>query len=75
MRAANSTPHEAQTTGEVEAEEQDEEEEEEEAGQEVDAGIRVEEAEEAHHNLIPVVVASATPSDFFQFTNEQQWIT
>lgn len=74
MRAANSTRNEAQTIGEVDAEEQDEEEEEEEAGQEGDSGIPVEEAA-VHHNLVPVVVASATPGDFFQFANEQQWIT
>lgn len=81
MRAANSSRNETQAIGEVPTEEQEQEEEDEDeeetAGQgevEGDAGIPVEEAV-THHNLVPVVVASATAGDFFQFTNEQQWIT
>jgi uncharacterized C2H2 Zn-finger protein len=80
LRANNSNQPDAQaeTAGENPAEEpEDEEEEEEERGgqAEGDPGeMPVEEAAPHHHSLVPAVVASTT-GDFFQFANEQQWIT
>lgn len=38
------------------------------------AAIPVEEPV-VHHTLVPVVVTPATANDFFQFTNDHQWIT
>ena len=79
MRGSNSNQPEAQaeTAGENPAEEPEEEEEEEEeerGGQaEGNPGMPVE-AVAHHHNLVPAVEASTT-GDFFQFANEQQWIT
>lgn len=77
MRAANSSQRAARA-GEIppgEHEEEEEEEEEEDTGDhgEGGTGIPVEEPV-THHNLVPAVVA-ATAGDFFQFSNEQQWIT
>lgn len=82
MRAANSNRNEVQTetAGEAPPEEREQEEEEDEeeerAGQsEIEnvTGLPVQETV-VHHNLVPVVSAT-TPGDFFQFANEQQWIT
>lgn len=82
MRAANSNRNEVQTetAGEAPPEEREQEEEEDEEEERADqseienvTGLPVQETV-VHHNLVPVVSAT-TPGDFFQFANEQQWIT
>ena len=73
MRAANSAQREAQMEAEEPATEEQEEDEEDEESEDRGGQVDAPEAETVvHHNLVPV---AASASDFFPFTNEQQWIT